>query len=450
MMHTTQRRHPGTAMKALVVALGALGSAASHAAAFQLLEGNASGLGNAYAGSAAVAEDASTVFFNPAGMTLLPGRNVAFSVDLVRPSAKFSNQGSSNALLQGIGGNGGDAGDWAAVPAGYLTWQLNDRVTLGLGLGAPFGLKTEYTPDWVGRFHALKSELKTINVNPSVAFKVNDKLSVGAGINFQRIEADLTSLVNYSAVIAQASGGALLLPGVAGRARIEGDDTAWGWNVGLIYQLSPETRLGLAYRSKVDYTLKGTASFDGANSGSVGGNAIIAGFNASRGGNVRAAVELPDVATFSVVQKISDRWTMMGDVAWTGWSSLQALRIDNVNGINVSTEELKWRDTWRVAFGGTYAYTDAVSLKFGLAWDQTPVRDTTRLPRVPDEDRIWLSLGLQWRPDATSAVDVGYAHLFVKDSSVNNTGGNAAAKGTLVGEFENSVDILGVQYSTRF
>ncbi|PZU52303.1 MAG: long-chain fatty acid transport protein [Thauera sp.] len=450
MTKTKQRRSHGATIKVLAVAIGAVGSTASQAAAFQLLEGNASGLGNAYAGSAAVAEDASTVFFNPAGMTLLPGRNVAFSVDLVRPSAKFDNQGSTAAALQGVGTNGSDAGDWAAVPAGYVTWQLTDTITFGLGLGAPFGLKTEYTPEWVGRFHALKSEIKTINVNPSLAFKVTDKLSVGVGVNFQRIEADLTSLVNYSAVIAQATFNGTIIPGVAGRARIEGDDTAWGWNIGLLYQISPDTRLGFAYRSKVDYKLKGTASFAGANSGDVVGNAVIAGFNGQRSGNVTADVELPDVATFSVHQRISDRWTMLGDISWTGWSSLQELRVNNVNGTNVTTEELRWRDTWRVAFGGTYAYTDALSLKFGLAWDQTPVRDTTRLPRVPDEDRVWLSLGLQWRPNATSAVDVGYAHLFVKDASVNNNGGNAPAKGTLVGEYENSVDILGVQYSTRF
>lgn len=450
MRQSKQGRGYGVPMKALVAVIGALGSATSHAAAFQLLEGNASGLGNAYAGSAAVAEDASTVFFNPAGMTLLPGRNVAFSVDLVRPSAKFHDQGSTAALLQGVGSNGGDAGDWAAIPAGYLTWQLNERITLGLGLGAPFGLKTHYSDDWAGRFLAIKSEIKTINVNPSLAFKVNDQLSVGVGVNFQRIEADLTSLVNYSAVIAQASGGVLLLPGVAGRARIEGDDTTWGWNIGVMYQLTPETRLGAAYRSKMDYKLKGSASFDGADSGSVGGNAIIAGFNGQRAGSVTADVELPDVATLSVYQKISDRWAMMGDISWTGWSVLQELRIDNTNGINVTTEELKWRDTWRVAFGGTYAYNDALSLKFGLAWDQTPVRANSRLPRVPDEDRVWVSLGLQWRPNATSAVDVGYAHLFVKDASINANGGNAAAKGTLVGEYDNSVDILGVQYSTRF
>lgn len=436
MMQTTQRRATGTAMKVLAIALGAFGSTASHAAAFQLLEGNASGLGNAYAGSAAVAEDASTVFFNPAGMTLLPGRNVAFSVDLVRPSAKFSNQGSTVPPGQGVGGNGGDAGDWAGIPAGYMTWQLTDRVTAGLGVGAPFGLKTEYSPDWVGRFHAVKSEIKTVNINPSVAFKVNDVLSLGVGLNFQRIDADLTNMVTN--------------PGLAGslaRGRIKGDDTAWGWNIGALWQVSDSTRIGAAYRSKMDYKLEGTAAFTGLNAG---GNVVAGVLNGTRGGKVTADVELPDTATLSVHQKISDRWTMMGDLSWTGWSSLQQLQVVNVNGTVVTTEELRWRDTWRVAFGGTYAYSDAVSLKFGLAWDQTPVRESTRLPRVPDEDRVWLSFGVQWRPDASSAVDVGYAHLFVKDASVNNNGGSALLKGTLVGEYENSVDILGVQYSTRF
>jgi long-chain fatty acid transport protein len=436
MTQTKQRRSHGATMKVLALAIGAFGSTASHAAAFQLLEGNASGLGNAYAGSAAVAEDASTVFFNPAGMTLLPGRNVAFSVDLVRPSAKFDNQGSTVPPGQGIGGNGGDAGDWAAIPAGYMTWQLTDRLFAGLGVGAPFGLKTEYGADWVGRFHAVKSEIKTVNINPSIAFKVNDVLSIGIGVNFQRIDADLTNLVTN--------------PGLAGSlasGRIKGDDTAWGWNAGLIWQVSDTTRLGAAYRSKMDYKLEGTARFTGLNAT---GNIVATALNAGRGGDVTADVELPDTATFSVAQKISDRWTMLGDISWTGWSTLQELAVNRVDGVNVTTEELRWRDTWRVAFGGTYAYTDALSLKFGLAWDQTPVRDTTRLPRVPDEDRVWLSLGLQWRPDATSAVDVGYAHLFVKDAKVNNDGGSALLKGTLVGEYENSVDILGVQYSTRF
>lgn len=430
MMQTTQRRATGTAMKVLAIALGAFGSTASHAAAFQLLEGNASGLGNAYAGSAAVAEDASTVFFNPAGMTLLPGRNVAFSVDLVRPSAKFSNQGSVAAGGQVVGGNGGDAGDWAGIPAGYMSWQLTDRLFAGLGIGAPFGLKTQYNNDWAGRFHAVKSELKTVNINPSIAFKVNDVFSVGLGVNFQRIDADLTNAVNTAALAGA---------GTSALGRIKGDDTAWGWNVGAMWQVSDTTRLGVAYRSKIDYKLEGSARFTGS---------AAAILNGARGGDVTADVEMPDTATISVVQKISDRWTMMGDLSWTGWSTLQKLAVNRVDGVNVTTEELKWRDTWRVAFGGTYAYTDALNLKFGLAWDQTPVRDTSRLPRVPDEDRVWLSVGVQWRPDATSAVDVGYAHLFVKDAKISANGG--AAKGFLVGEYENSVDILGVQYSTRF
>jgi long-chain fatty acid transport protein len=319
-----------------------------------------------------------------------------------------------------------------------MTWQLTDRVTAGLGIGAPFGLKTQYDSSWAGRFHAIKSEIKTVNINPSIAFKVNDVFSIGLGVNFQRIDADLTNAVNAAAI---AGAGATAL------GRIRGDDTAWGWNIGAMFQLSPDTRLGATYRSKVDYKLEGTARFSGLNAG---GTAAAPTLNVLRGGDVTADVELPDTATFSVMQRISDRWVMMGDVSWTGWSTLQKLEVNRVDGVNVTTEELKWRDTWRVAFGGTYAYTDALSLKFGLAWDQTPVRDTTRLPRVPDEDRVWLSFGLQWRPDATSAVDVGYAHLFVKDAKINSNGGNALAKGTLIGEYENSVDILGVQYSTRF
>lgn len=401
-------RARGASLKALALAAGALGGSAAHAAAFQLMEGNASGLGNAYAGSAAVAEDASTVFFNPAGMSLLPGRNVAFSVNFVRPQAEFSNRGSQ---FPATGSNGGDAGDWAAVPAGYFTMQLTDALTFGLGLNAPFGLKTEYDRDWAGRFHAVKSEIKTYNLNPSLAYKVNEKLAIGVGISYQRIEAELSNFV-----------------GPATLGVIEGDDNSWGWNIGAIYQLTPSMRLGLAYRSKIEHRLKGDLK-------------TVASIPVS------AEVELPDTATLSVHQVLNDRWEMMGDISWTGWSSLQRLQIRNAGGVALVTEELRWDDSWRVAFGGAYKYTSAIRFKFGLAWDQTPVSDRHRLPRVPDEDRVWLTAGVQWKPTADSALDVGYAHIFVRDAKIDT---GVSAKGRLVGEYENAVDILGLQYSTRF
>jgi len=175
-------------------------SAGAQASGFALIEQNASGIGNAYAGGAAVAEDASTIYFNPAGMTRLPGRQAVGALHAIKPKTEFTNTGSTLAAAQGsLGGNGGDAGDWAFVPNAYLSWQINNQWFVGVGLNAPFGLKTEYDAGWVGRFHALESEVKTINVNPSVAFKLSDAVSLGFGVNWQRMEATLTNSVNYAA-----------------------------------------------------------------------------------------------------------------------------------------------------------------------------------------------------------------------------------------------------------
>src|SRR5262245_2719385 len=182
-------------------------STAVYAGAFGLAEQSASGVGNAFAGGAAVAEDASTIYFNPAGMTRLPGRQVVGAIHAIKPNIEFNNTGSTLAPAQGLlGGNGGDAGNLAWVPNAYLSWQLNDRWFVGIGLNAPFGLKTEWEQNWVGRFHAIESEFKTINVNPSVAFKLTDQVSLGAGVSWQRAEATLTQAVNYAAVAAAAAG----------------------------------------------------------------------------------------------------------------------------------------------------------------------------------------------------------------------------------------------------
>jgi len=215
------------------------------AAGFALIEQNASGLGNAYAGAAAVAQDASTVFFNPAGMTLLPDRQVVIAGHLIKPKAEFS--GTVTPAIGG--GEGGDAGDWALVPNAYFAFRLTPQVHLGVGLNAPFGLKTEYDSDWIGRYQAIKSEVKTINLNPSIAYKVSDTLSLGAGLNIQWIEAELTNR--------QPLG---LPPAPVTLLKIKGDDYGWGYNLGALWQLTPATRIGLSYRSEVDYTLDGTSS----------------------------------------------------------------------------------------------------------------------------------------------------------------------------------------------
>ena len=450
-----------TARKLIPVAVAAAMAAFStavHSGAFGLAEQNASGIGNAFAGGAAVAEDASTIYFNPAGMTRLPGRQVVGAVHAIRPKIEFNNTGSTLAPAQGVlGGNGGDAGDWAFVPNAYLSWQLNDRWFVGVGLNAPFGLKTEWEPNWVGRFHAIESEFKTINVNPSVAFKLTDQVSLGFGVSWQRAEATLTQAVNYAAVAASAAGaGAAAALTAAGQnqgtVKVEGDDDSWGWNVGALFTLGPNTRIGLAYRSSVEHDLGGTGVF--ANR-----PALLAAVPALADSAVTANVKLPASASWSIFHQLNPKWDLMADITWTDWSSLQALNIFRTNGALFTSTPLEWEDTWRFSAGANYHYSGQWTFRFGVAFDQTPVHDFDRTPRVPDGDRIWTAIGAQYRMSKQAAFDFGYAHLFVKDGTLDlctpayaarfpNAG--CATKNILSGTASGYVNILSAQFRYNF
>ena len=214
----------------------------SQAAGFALIEQNASGMGNAYAGGSAIAEDASTIYFNPAGMTYIQGTQAVGALHLINPNAEFNNKGSVAGDFPGpaparpLGGEGPNAGDLAFVPNFYFKMDLTDSVKLGIGVNVPFGLKTEFDNKWIGRFHADKSEVKTININPSVAFKVNDQLSLGFGVSAMRAEATLSRAINVGLR--------------ESKVEIKGDDWGFGFNLGAIYQATADTRIGVAYRSK--------------------------------------------------------------------------------------------------------------------------------------------------------------------------------------------------------
>jgi long-chain fatty acid transport protein len=445
---------------AAFIALGAYASGA-HPSGFQLVEQNASGLGNAYAGQGASAHDASTIFWNPAGMTRLSGGNFVAAANAIRPSSEFGNTFSTPALFQpSLGGNGGDAGDWAFVPNAYLSWQLTPKWFIGVGLNVPFGLKTEYDPTWAGRFYAVESKLETVNVNPSVAYKVNEQVSLGAGVSWQRADATLSNSVNYTGAAVSATcptlapacvAGVLgaVPPGTEGLAKVEGDDSAWGWNAGALFTIGQNTRIGVTYRSAIDYTISGTVAF-GNRPAALAGSPLVAN------GPVTADLKLPATASWSLFHPFDPKWDILADITWTEWSSLDTLNIiRSGTGALLSSLVLNWRDTWRVGIGANYHYNNEWTFRFGTAYDQTPTRDEFRTPRIPDQDRTWLAIGGQYRMSKQAALDFGYAHLFVRDAAINLTppyvsASTAAANGSLIGTFQNDVNILSVQFRYSF
>ncbi|MGB8339786.1 MAG: outer membrane protein transport protein [Burkholderiales bacterium] len=423
---------------------------AAYAGGFGLIDMSASSLGNAHAGGAAIAEDVGTVYYNPAGLMRLPGRQFMIAGTGIRPSAKFENQGSVTAGGALSGGNGGDAGDLAPVPGLFYAMDVAPNLRFGLGVHVPFGLKTDYDDGWVGRYHALKSELKTININPVLAYRISDAVYIGGGLSAQYADVNISSAIDFGTVCV----GALTVANCApigflpqqkdGSVKIDGTDWGYGFNLGAMFTPSANVRFGITYRSKISHELSGgNARFTKP----AGLPAPLAASPSFTDGGVKANVDLPELVNLSGYADIDSVWSVMGDINWTRWSRFEELRIRFDNGAADSVTPEKWRDTWRISAAVNYRYNDEWKLRGGIAYDQTPVKDEFRTPRIPDNDRTWLAVGAQYKTSKQSAWDFGYAHLVVKDPTLNKS---EPGRGTLVGKYSNDVNLFSAQYNHVF
>lgn len=424
---------------AVASALGLVGTNAA-AAGFALHEQGLSGLGNAYAGAAAVAEDASTVWWNPAGMSRLPaGKHFAFGGAYIVPSTKFSNSASTPATGgagRPLGSTSADAGDSALVPSGFFAMNLSPNWSVGVGVGVPFGLATSYPQDWVGRFQGIESEVKTLNINPAVAYKINDNVSLGAGISYQRGEIFLLTGTNF--VLGE------------GQSRVDiEDDEAWGFNAGALFNVGPATRIGVHYRSPVKYSLKGNLTFSGIPALVVAGSAGVLA-----DGPVQLDLKTPESFNFSVAHRLNDRWELLADAQWTHWERIGRIPLVRTDtGVVSDTLIFDFEDTWRLSAGANYKLNNAWTLKMGAAYDQSPVPNAeARTVRLPDNDRIWLSFGAKYQVSRSGSLDLGYTYIKVQNADINNTPVTTPTgrRGTVNGSYKADVHIFGLQYQHTF
>ena len=414
------RMNQHASLMAVALALSSLSTTAS-AGGFGIGTQSGSGTGNAFAGGAAAAEDASVAWSNPAAMSALPsGKQFTAAGHILVPSFKFTNAGSTGAFAAPGTGDGGDGGGVHVVPNMFYTMDINPKLRFGFALNAPFGLATEYEPGWRGQLTGIESEIKTVNLNPSIAYKLGENSSIGVGVSLQKIDAKLTGFA-----------------GAPGVLKIEGDDIGFGYNLGYFVKATPSTQIGMTYRSKVAYELEGSAIFSVASAGN---------------GSVRADITMPDSASLSVVSAMGGRVEVMADLTYTGWSKIKRLDIIRTSGPlagqPVTSLLFNWKDTLRYGVGANYKLDGKTKLRFGLAFDETPTNDIDRTPRLPDQDRTWVAFGVQYKPNNQGTLEVGYAHEFVKDATVSATPNPAV--GRLNGTFNNKADILSVQYSHRF
>ncbi|MCP5535963.1 MAG: outer membrane protein transport protein [Akkermansiaceae bacterium] len=382
-------------------------------AGFQLAERSVSGLGRAFSGEAAIADDASVIASNAAGMILLDDGALSVGLQYIKPDVDVQGV-HPNPLVGNISDT--DIAEDALVPYFYYSRKINDNLSAGFGMYSSFGLATEYSRAFSSVVGSETSEITTVTLNPSLAYRLNDQWTIGAGIDVLYAEGRLTNYLGGNKFF-----------------DLEGDDWSIGWNFGVLFEVSDRTRIGLQYRSSIDLQIEGTAE------------GILVGSTGAYKRDASLSIELPDVAELSIYHELNDKWAIHSDVTWTGWSKFKTLAPKVHAGIDplLAVQE-NWEDSYRYAIGATYKHSEKVTFRCGLAYDETPVSDASRTLRIPDGDRIWASIGATIKLNDCYNLDLAYTHLFADDTRIGPN--EPAFTGTAGGD----VDLVGIGISGTF
>lgn len=388
-----------TKLAALILAGSvAFTTTSANAAGFYLKEQSVTAQGNAFAGATAGADDISYMYFNPAAITKHDGTNFAAGATFIGGDSEITNASDAST-------NGKDIMPNAILPNAYFSHQINDKNFIGVSVNAPFGLVTDYDDfTYSGAKHGVKSELITKTITTTYGYKYNDKLSLGAGFKIQQAEAQLTQ-----SAFAQP-------------AKLQGDNLGYGWNVGALYQLTEQTRLGASYISSVKHKLKGTMEYP------------IPALNY----DISTKLETPDTFSFGIHHDINSKWAVMAEYQKTYWKKFGELRIKDTSGVRPdSVTPENWKDTSFYALGLTNKYDDKWTFRYGVAFDQGAVNDANRTVRVPDADRTWLSTGASYKVNDGFTVSAAYTYIIGDYAEVDH--------GDYKAGYETDIHIVGIE-----
>jgi long-chain fatty acid transport protein len=415
----------GSAFGFLVIA-----SAQANAGGFGIHEQSVYGQGSSFAGIAA-GGSLSSMFWNPSTMTQFQGIVSEMDASILFPYASHSPQAGSTFLGFGSAPNSLNAG---LVPASYMSYQVYPNFWLGLSFNAPFGLSTRFPDMWAGRNYGGDATLKTYNAAPSVAWQINNWISVGAGVQIQYGSANLERGLPFP--------GATL----GNQAHLEGKGWAFGATAGVTLTPTPWTTIGLGWRSSLNQDINGTLI----------SNIVLP---ASTLGSVNTTVKLPDIVSLGIRQRLDPQWTLLGTVEWTNWSRIGTSNVLQPNGtpailLNTPvTIPFQYDDGWFFSAGAEYIWNERLTLRGGVAYELSPISDQVRTPQVPDNDRIWASVGASWKVAKFMHFDLAYSHVWVKDTPINITAasGNPSFIGVnYIGTVNGHADVVSLALVVRF
>ena len=411
------------------------------AGGFYLQEQSPKETGRALSGAGGAADDPSAIYFNPAAMTELPGVQLSAGVIALFATASQQNQGSNRtvpglpgATVPVAGNSGGNPFDkLIPVPSFYVTGQDTDRLWIGVGVNAPFGLKQAYDDGFFGRYDSLHTDLKTYNMQGSGAYKLNDHFSIGGGVDVQYVKVTLTNALPQISPLIAADG----------LAEVKGKDWSVGWHAGLFYT-NGVTNIGISYRSGIDHSMTGSQTISGLQS-------LLAAQNGSTG--VSAPLNLPDIVTAGFMHRLTPRLRALISARWYNWSVFKSIAI--TAGGRTSVKELDYRDSYSVSLGGEYDVNPALTLRAGTMFDRTPTNAQFLTTRVPDGDRAWLSAGATYNVSPNLALNLSYAHNFVEKATIIRpdtyyAGTAAATTVTTLSRTSGNADQIAASVTARF
>ena len=491
-------------LTALTLVAAAAFAPQAQASGFQLREQSPLSLGNAFGGISAGGGDISSLYFNPAVMTQYDGIQFSSGGTYIGLSAKFESAtasrtpvitalgfqvspitGTALSPISGQAGHG-NAAISAVLPEFNIMYSVSNDLKIGLSLNVPFGLATEYDANWIGRYHALKTDLKTIDISPSIAYRISKDFSFGVALIARRADAELSNGVDYGTALALkvapalaaagmspvspgaglnspvatvamgAPNGTFGTPGYAipgawdGTAGLKGGCWAYGYKLGLTYEPSKNFRMGLAFNAAMSMTLTGDAEFSypSAMPATDLGALQAAGLK-NTGGS--AVLNLPATTSVGFDWKVSPTFSLQGVLARTNWSTFKELRVHFSSGAPDSITDESWKDSTFTSLGATWKTNDTLTLRAGLAFDTSAVDDAHRTPRIPDNDRKWVSFGASYKLSKQATVDIGYSRLFIADGKNQLTAANDnVTRGTLTGVIKADINLLGAALRYTF
>ncbi len=418
----------------LALAVGAV-STHSLGNGIAINEQSVSGMGTSFAGRASAVNDASILFGNPAGLSKLERPEVVGGFGLVKANVDIDDASAET--------HKGDMVPLTPVPFAYYASPIDEKFSWGLGLYVPYALISDYEKSFGGRFKGQYSKVEVVTLQPTLSYQINDRVSVGFGPTINKIKGKLVNKLDNSAALGTGET----------KVGIKGDDVAYGFNVGLMVDVTDSLTWGLTYHSKVDYTLEGRTRITN------GSGPIFSQFN----GDYDASLDFttPETIDTSVTYKLDDQWTLYAGTTFTRWSRLQEIVVENegtpsllgMQPIGEVSEELKWHNTWSYAIGASYQLNPQWVLRTGLAIDPSPAENEHRSVRIPVGNRKVFSVGAGWSPNPDLTIDVAYSYLQENSAKVNQASKELAGAEIAPGfsaEYNNSAHGLGLQATYRF